>query len=109
MRWIVSTVGAFLGSASNPLCAVCSWKAGSASATSRPPARTIAATGCFSAGVRIARHSRLPSASFRNRCTNGMRPLSTRGPSLESSAGSTVSDPSTATPTTIIVAIPNER
>ena len=38
-----------------------------------------------------------------------MRPFSTRSPSFESSAGSTVSEPSIATPTTIIVAIPNER
>ena len=36
----------------------------------------------------------------------GTRPLSTLSPSLERSAGSTVSEPSTATATTMIVATP---
>ena len=38
-----------------------------------------------------------------------MRPRSTRSPSFDSRAGSTVRDPSIAIPTTIIVATPNER
>ena len=37
-----------------------------------------------------------------------MRPRSTRSPSFESSAGRTVSEPSTAIATTMIVATPNE-
>ena len=37
-----------------------------------------------------------------------MRPFSTRSPSFDSTAGSTVSDPSTATPTTMIVPIAND-
>ena len=49
-----------------------------------------------------------PSLSLRRRrCTNGTRPFSTRSPSLESIAGSTVSEPSIATATTIIV--PTEK
>ena len=40
----------------------------------------------------------------RRRCTNGIRPFSTRSPSFESTAGRTVSEPSIATATTIIVA-----
>jgi len=109
MRWIVGTVGALFGSASRPLCAVCRWNTGSASTISTPPASAAAATGCARVGLRIAFQKRLPPASFRSRCTNGIRPLSTRGPSFDSRAGSTVSEPSIATPTTIIVAIPNER
>jgi hypothetical protein len=108
-RWIVSTVGALLGSASSPLCAVCSLNAGTANASSTPPASTVARSGCFKVGLRIALHSRLPPASFRKRCTKGIRPLSTRGPSFESRAGRTVKEPSIAIPTTIIVAIPNDR
>ena len=108
-RWIVFTVGALFGSASRPLCDVCSLNAGSANTSSRPTAIAAAARGCASVGLRIAFHSRLPAASFRKRCTNGIRPLSTRGPSFARSAGRTVSEPSMATPTTMIVAIPNER
>ena len=40
---------------------------------------------------------------------NGIRPRLTLSPSRESSAGRTVREPSIATATTIIVAIPNER
>ena len=50
---------------------------------------------------------RLSPASRRLRCTNGTRPLSTWSPSLESTAGSTVSEPSIATATTIIA--PTEK
>ncbi len=38
----------------------------------------------------------------------GTRPFSTRSPSFDSVAGSTVIEPATATATTIIVPIPNE-
>ena len=43
-----------------------------------------------------------------SRPTNGTRSRSTRSPSFERSAGSTVSEPSIAIATTIIVARPNE-
>ena len=48
-------------------------------------------------------HTRDGRAAVRLRPRNGMRPRSARGPSQESKAGSTVSEPSTATPTTAIV------
>ena len=40
--------------------------------------------------------------------TSGSRPFSTRSPSLERSAGRTVSDPITATATTMIVPVAKE-
>ena len=56
---------------------------------------------------------RAPDPAFavaaRSRPTNGTRPLSTLSPSRESRAGSTVSEPSTATATTSIVATPKRR
>ena len=44
----------------------------------------------------------------RSRPSSGIRPFSTRSPSFDSTAGSTVSDPTIATATTIIVAIEND-
>ncbi len=58
--------------------------------------------------MRTVDQIRLSPLERRSRPTNGMRPFSTRSPSFESSAGNTVSDPSIATPTTSIVATPNE-
>ena len=66
-------------------------------------------TGCRRTGSRIAPQKRLPSPlSRRSRCRNGIRPFSTRSPSFESTAGSTVSEPIIATATTIIVPIAND-
>ncbi len=56
----------------------------------------------------IAPQTRPPPSSRLRRCTNGTRRRSTLSPSFESKAGSTVSDPSRATATTVIVATPNE-
>ena len=75
------------------------------SRAARPRERPPRSTGCRSAGVRIADQTRFSPRSRRRRPMNGMRPFSTRSPSFESSAGSTVSEPSIATATTIIVAI----
>ena len=56
--------------------------------------------------MRIAPQKRLPSpVSRRSRWRNGIFPFSTLSPSRESTAGSTVSEPIMATPTTIIVPI----
>ena len=56
----------------------------------------------------IAPQIRPSPSSRRSRWTNGTRPRSTLSPSLDSTAGSTVSEPSIATATTVIVATPNE-
>ena len=45
---------------------------------------------------------------FLSRRRPGMRPLSARSPSTDSSAGSTVSEPSIATATTTIVPVAND-
>ena len=107
--WIVPTVAMPFGSASSPVCAVWMWSAGNASTTSTAADATAETSGCFRAGVRIADQKRFSPLGRRSRLRNGMRPFSTRSPSFESSAGSTVSEPSIATATTIIVAIPNDR
>jgi hypothetical protein len=60
-------------------------------------------------GVRILFQNRFSPLSRRSRCRNGIFPFSTRSPSFDSSAGSTVSEPSIAMPTTIMVAIPKPR
>ena len=57
---------------------------------------------------RMAPHTRDSPSLRRRRCTNGMRPFSTRSPSFDSSAGSTVSEPIIAIATTIIVPIEND-
>ena len=56
----------------------------------------------------IAPQMRPSPSSRRSRWTNGTRPRSTLSPSLESSAGNTVSEPSIATATTVIVATPKD-
>ena len=89
-------------------CAVCSWNAGTASATSSPPASKAERSGRRSTRSMIAPQIRPSPSSRRNRWTNGTRPRSTLSPSFESSAGNTVSEPSIATATTVIVATPNE-
>ena len=56
----------------------------------------------------IAPQIRPSPSSRRSRWTKGTRSRSTLSPSLDSSAGSTVSDPSIATATTVIVATPKD-
>ena len=107
--FIVPTVGALFGIASNPLCEVWSCRTGAASRRRTPPASAAATTGRRNTGVRIAFQNRFSPLSRRSRCRNGILPLSTLSPSRDSRAGSTVSEPSIATPTTIIVAMPKPR
>jgi hypothetical protein len=82
--------------------AVCMANAGTASTTSTP-----AASAADTPGRRIT----TDSTAFQNRPLDSRRyspgtlPTSTRSPSLDSSAGSTVSEPSTATATTRMVAM----
>src|SRR5206468_4069276 len=106
---IVGTVGALFGSASMPLCAVWRWSTGSAIATSTVAAAVAAIAGWRRAGVRIDFHNRFSPLERRSRPRKGILPRSTLSPSLESSAGSTVKEPSIAMPTTMIVAIPKPR
>jgi hypothetical protein len=78
-------------------------RAGAASAS-----RAIAATLPHTAGRRTTHRARAPQArdgraAVRRRPRNGILPFSAPRPSQDSSAGSTVSEPSTATPTTAIV------
>lgn len=107
IRWEVTTSGVPLGcDCSKVRLAVCMVTSGAASASSRPAASTAAASGKRSTGVRTAFQIRLPlfrSFAF-SLCRNGTRPLSTRSPSIDSRAGSTVSEPSTAVITTTMVA-----
>ena len=58
-----------------------------------------------STGVSSADQTRFSPDGRRSRPSSGIRPFSTRSPSLERTAGSTVSEPIIATATTIIVAI----
>jgi hypothetical protein len=72
-------------------------------------AATAETTGRRSAAVRTADQNRFSPVSRRNRRRSGIRPFSTRSPSFDRSAGSTVSEPSIAMPTTIIVPMPKPR
>ena len=107
--FIVPTVGALFGIASNPLCAVWSCRTGAARTRRTPPEIAAATTGRRNTGVRIAFQNRFSPLSRRRRCRNGILPFSTLSPSRDSSAGRTVSEPSIAIPTTIIVAMPKPR
>src|SRR5215218_3904148 len=90
-------------------CAVCSWNAGTAIARSRPPASEADIAGCRSTRSMIHPQNPPPPVRGRlSRCTKGTRPRLTLSPSLDSKAGSTVSDPSIATATTAIVATPKD-
>jgi hypothetical protein len=70
--------------------------------------RTAESTGRRRTWSKIAPQIRPSLSSRRRRPTSGMRSRSTLSPSLESKAGRTVSEPSTATATTRIVARPSE-
>ena len=109
MTWNAFSSGWLFGNASSPLSAVWRCSAGRASTTSTAADATVEITGWRRTGCRIAPQKRLPSPlSRRSRCRNGIRPFSTLSPSLESIAGSTVSEPIMATATTIIVPIAND-
>ncbi len=83
------------------------WKTGIASTTSTLAAAIADTSGRFSTRSSTqdqARGSPVRRSGFRN----GTRPLLTRSPSLDSTAGSTVRDPITAIATTMIVPVANE-
>ena len=76
---------------------------GAASASSAIVATPPQITGLATTRRASAPQSRDGRAAARLRPRNGIRPASTFGPSQASSAGSTVSEPMTAMPTTAIV------
>ena len=77
--------------------------AGAASASSAITAAPPQITGLATTWRASAAHSRDGRAAACLRPRNGIRPASAFGPSQASSAGSTVSEPATAMPTTAIV------
>ena len=77
--------------------------AGAASASRATAAAVPQIAGWATTRRTSAAHSRDGRAAARLRPRNGIRPRSARGPSQDSSAGSTVSEPATAMPTTAIV------
>src|SRR5918992_904284 len=79
------------GSPSTPESAVWMWSTGMASTTSTAPAATIDTTGRFS--TRSSNHDQARGSPVRlSGLRNGTRPLLTRSPSLDRTAGSTVSE-----------------
>ena len=78
-------------------------RAGIESATSAPPASTIDSHGRRVTRSMTAVQKRDSPAGRRRRPKYGIRPFSTRSPSQERIAGSTVSEANIAIPTTIIV------
>ena len=82
--------------------------AGIAMATSTAVAAAAEITGRRRTRSRIAPHTRGSPSSRFSRQTSGTRTLSTRSPSQDSIAGRTVSEPSIATATTIIVPTAND-
>ena len=89
-----------------PVSSVFIPSSGSASTTSRPVAATAETSGRASTRSSTAPQKREPFAAWARLPRNGMRPLSTRSPSHDSVAGSTVSEPAIAIATTMIVPIP---
>ena len=85
--------------------------AGPASASRPSTAAPPNSSGLRTTWRTSAPHTRDGRASVRRRPRNGIRPRSAHGPSRDSSAGRNVSEPMTATPTTMIVptAIPVNR
>ena len=76
---------------------------GTASAIMASAAIEPQASGRATTRRTSAVHSRDGRAEVRRRPSTGIRPRSAHGPSQDSSAGSTVSEPMTATPTTAMV------
>jgi hypothetical protein len=106
-RLYVWTACRSCGNASAPGTTVFIPRAGKASATRIPADTTAERSGRRSTRSSIQPQPRPPPGRWR-RCRSGMRALFTLSPSLDRSAGSTVSDPSTAIATTMMVAIANE-
>ena len=103
MSSYVFMMGIERGSESAPASPVRIPRAGRASATMASPATSSETSGLCST-TRITAGQNRPAPSLRrSRCTSGTRGRSIRSPSSESIAGSTVSEPSTATATTSIV------
>ena len=101
-------MGMSFGSCSTPLVTIFICSAGIASATRKPPARRIDNPGRrMTRPVSAAQKCDCP-AGLRRRPSRGMRPFSTRSPSQESMAGSTVSEANTAMATTTIAPSANE-
>ena len=91
-----------------PVCAVCRLSVGTARTSSTAAAAIVRDDRVAQDAVEDrAPEAVLSPAMRRMRWRNGIRPFSTRSPSLESTAGSTVSEPSIATATTSIV--PTEK
>ena len=108
MRLYDCTSSSDAGSASRPDWAGFRLSAGTASARSTAADATAETSGRRRTRSRIALQIRPSPSSRRSRPRNGTRTLSTRSPSQDSTAGSTVSEPTIATATTIIVPIAND-
>ncbi len=104
MRLYVLMTSSDCGNELGPCGARCSCSAGAASASSSPAERTADSPGRRRTRSTTAPQNRPSPSSRRSRPTSGTRSRSTLSPSLESTAGSTVSEPITATATTRIVA-----
>ncbi len=87
---------------------MCSRSVGSARTTSSPPARTTETHGWRSTALTTVAQKPDSEPPRCRRETSGRRPRLTLSPSLESSAGSTVTEPTTATATTMIVPVAND-
>ena len=95
------------GSPSTPESAVWMWSTGIASTTSTAAAAIADTSGRLRTRSSTHDHAR-GSPVRRSGFMNGTRPLLTRSPSFESTAGSTVREPITAIVTTRIVPVANE-
>ena len=100
-------IGIERGSPSTPESAVWMWNTGMASTTSTPVAAIADTSGRLSTRSSSHDHTRGSPVRFSG-LRKGTRPLFTRSPSIESSAGRTVSEPVTAIATTMIVPVANE-
>ena len=102
-------IGRSFGIPLTPVLTVCRLKAGIAITTRTPVPSTREMTGRLSTRSTMADQSPAsPRSPLRMRCLNGTRPQSTRSPSFDSTAGRTVSEPSTAIATTMIVPVAND-
>ena len=96
-------IGISRGMLEMPGKAVCIPNAGSARITSTPAEATAETSGRRSTRSRMAPQKRESPSLRLRRCRKGILPFSTRSPSQERRAGSTVSEPATAMATTMIV------
>ena len=101
-------IGRSRGSPCTPVLTVLRCSAGLASRSSSPAPRTSESTGRRSVRSSTKLHARFSCERCRRAAMTGTRPFSTRSPSFDSVAGSTVIEPTTATATTIIVPMPND-